>query len=242
MPTTRQEMSFVKIKQIIAQRVTNVIEAIAIYETKFHMAHESIVRVVRQGAKVARNSNNKMKTPVPATTQRAPVAKQKSEVTCYECGKQGHYRSEGLKLKNQNFDNQKGNKGKAHGTLTSMDWLSEYYAVIVCDDKIVRIAYNNKILTIEGDRNRSRLSVMSCIKARKYMEKGCQVFLAHVTEKKSAEKRLEDVPIVRDFSEVFPEDLPGIPPTRQVEFQIDLVLGATPVARAPYRLAPSEMK
>nr|GFB28274.1 putative reverse transcriptase domain-containing protein [Tanacetum cinerariifolium] len=59
---------------------------------------------------------------------------------------------------------------------------------------------------------------------------------------KSEEKRLEDVPIVRDFSEVFPEDLPGLPPTRQVEFQIDLILGATPVAQAPYRLAPSKMK
>nr|GEX58026.1 putative reverse transcriptase domain-containing protein [Tanacetum cinerariifolium] len=61
-------------------------------------------------------------------------------------------------------------------------------------------------------------------------------------EDKSKEKRLEDVPIVQDFPEVFPEDFPGIPPTRQVEFQIDLVPGATPVAWAPYRLAPSEMK
>ncbi|GJS72509.1 putative reverse transcriptase domain-containing protein [Tanacetum coccineum] len=59
---------------------------------------------------------------------------------------------------------------------------------------------------------------------------------------KSDEKRLEDVPTVRDFPEVFPEDLPGLPPTRQVEFQIDLVPGAAPVARAPYRLAPSEME
>ncbi|GKF01605.1 putative reverse transcriptase domain-containing protein [Tanacetum coccineum] len=74
------------------------------------------------------------------------------------------------------------------------------------------------------------------------MLKGCQVFLAHVTTKetedKSKKKRLEDVPIIRDFPEVFPEDLPGLPPTRQVEFQIDLV----PVARAPYRLAPAKMK
>ncbi|GKB80910.1 putative reverse transcriptase domain-containing protein [Tanacetum coccineum] len=62
------------------------------------------------------------------------------------------------------------------------------------------------------------------------------------TEDKSKEKRLEDVLTVRDFPEVFPEDLPGIPPTRQVEFQIDLVPGAAPVARAPYRLAPSEME
>ncbi|GJR03366.1 putative reverse transcriptase domain-containing protein [Tanacetum coccineum] len=78
------------------------------------------------------------------------------------------------------------------------------------------------------------------------MLKGCPVFLAHVTtnevEDKSEKKRLEDVPIVQDFPEVFPEDFPGLPPTRQVEFQIDLIPGAAPVARAPYRLAPYEMK
>ncbi|GKF65774.1 hypothetical protein Tco_0192291, partial [Tanacetum coccineum] len=59
---------------------------------------------------------------------------------------------------------------------------------------------------------------------------------------KSKEKQLEEVPIVQDFPEVFPEDLSGIPPTRQVEFQIDLIPSAAPVARAPYRLAPFEMK
>ncbi|GKF33120.1 putative reverse transcriptase domain-containing protein, partial [Tanacetum coccineum] len=62
------------------------------------------------------------------------------------------------------------------------------------------------------------------------------------TEDKSKKKRLDDVPIVQDFPEVFPEDLLGLPPTRQVEFQIDLIPGAAPVAWAPYRLAPSEMK
>ncbi|GKF46130.1 hypothetical protein Tco_0135932, partial [Tanacetum coccineum] len=76
--------------------------------------------------------------------------------------------------------------------------------------------------------------------------KGFPIFLAHVTTKeiedKSEKKRLKDVPIVQDFPEVFPDDLSGLPPTRQVEFQIDLVPGAAPVARAPYRLAPSEMK
>ncbi|GJY35727.1 putative reverse transcriptase domain-containing protein [Tanacetum coccineum] len=92
----------------------------------------------------------------------------------------------------------------------------------------------------------TRLNIISCTRTQKYMLKGCQVFLAHVTTKeaedKSEEKRLEDVPILRDFPEVFPEDLSGLPPTRQVEFRIDLVPGAAPVARAPYRLAPSEMK
>ncbi|GJW33274.1 putative reverse transcriptase domain-containing protein [Tanacetum coccineum] len=84
------------------------------------------------------------------------------------------------------------------------------------------------------------------VSTQKYIQKGCQVYLAQVTSKKtedkSEEKRLEDVPIVREFSEVFPEDLPGLPPARQVEFQIDLVPGAAPVARAPYRLAPAEMQ
>ncbi|GJX29240.1 hypothetical protein Tco_0237319 [Tanacetum coccineum] len=78
------------------------------------------------------------------------------------------------------------------------------------------------------------------------MLKGCPVFLANVTTKetedKSEKKRLEDVPIVRDFPDVFHEDLPGLPPTRQVECQIDLIPGAAPIARAPYRLAPFEMK
>ncbi|GKA54520.1 putative reverse transcriptase domain-containing protein [Tanacetum coccineum] len=92
----------------------------------------------------------------------------------------------------------------------------------------------------------SRLNIISCTKAQKYLLEGCPIFLAQVTmkeaEDKSKEKQLEEVPIVQDFPEVFPEDLPGIPPTRQVEFQIDLIPGAAPVARAPYRLAPSEMK
>nr|GFB21270.1 putative reverse transcriptase domain-containing protein [Tanacetum cinerariifolium] len=72
--------------------------------------------------------------------------------------------------------------------------------------------------------NETRLNIISCTKTQKYMLKGCHVFLAHLTTKetedKSEKKRLEDVPIVRDFLEVFPEDLLGLSPTRQVEFQI----------------------
>ncbi|GJY62521.1 putative reverse transcriptase domain-containing protein [Tanacetum coccineum] len=78
------------------------------------------------------------------------------------------------------------------------------------------------------------------------MAKGCQIFLAQISAKKEEDKsegkKLKDVPIVQDFPEVFPEDLPGLPPARPVEFQIDLIPGATPVARAPYWLDPSKMK
>ncbi|GJT54954.1 putative reverse transcriptase domain-containing protein [Tanacetum coccineum] len=116
--------------------------------------------------------------------------------------------------------------------------------------KIVRISCGNETLIIHGDESNwgheAHLHIISYSKTQEYMLKGCLVFLAHVTtnevEDKSEKKRLEDVPIVQDFLEVFPEDLPGLLPTRQVEFQIDLIPGAAPVARAPYRLAPSEMK
>ncbi|GJW41411.1 hypothetical protein Tco_0067256 [Tanacetum coccineum] len=129
-------------------------------------------------------------------------------------------------------------------------WLSKYHAIIVCDEKLIRVPFGNKILTFHGDgsnnRHESRLNIISCTKTQKCLLKGCPIFLAHVTTKKakdkSKEKRLEDVPIVQDFPEVFLEDLPGIPPTYQVEFQIDLIIGVTPVARAPYRLASSETK
>ncbi|GJY78109.1 putative reverse transcriptase domain-containing protein [Tanacetum coccineum] len=134
--------------------------------------------------------------------------------------------------------------------IIGMDWLSKYSAVIDCAKKIVRIPSGSEILIVRGDGcsegHRTRLNIISCTKVQKYLLKGSHVFLAHVTTKeiedKSEKKRLEDVPIVKDFPDVFPEDLPGLPQTRQVEFQIDLVPGAAPVARAPYRLAPSEMK
>ncbi|GJR92040.1 putative reverse transcriptase domain-containing protein [Tanacetum coccineum] len=126
--------------------------------------------------------------------------------------------------------------------IIGMDWLVKHDAIIVCGEKVVRIPYRNKMLIVKSDKGVSRLKVISCIKARKCVERGCHSFLAHVTEKKSKGKRLEDVPVIRDFPEVFPEDFPGLPPPRQVEFRIDLVPGAAPVARAPYRMAPSEMR
>ncbi|GKA45399.1 putative reverse transcriptase domain-containing protein [Tanacetum coccineum] len=134
--------------------------------------------------------------------------------------------------------------------IIGMDWLRRYHAVIVCDEKLVQVPYGNETLTFRGNESsngrESRLAVISYSKAQEYMAKGCQVFLAQISAKKeedkSERKQIEDVPIVRDFPEVFPEDLPGLPPARPVEFQIDLIPGAAPVARAPYRLAPSEMK
>ncbi|GKA73219.1 putative reverse transcriptase domain-containing protein [Tanacetum coccineum] len=134
--------------------------------------------------------------------------------------------------------------------IIGMDWLRRCHAVIVCDEKLVQVPYGNETLTFCGNESsngrESRLTVISCSKAQEYMAKGCQVFLAQISAKKeeakSKEKQIKDVPIVRYFPEVFPKDLLNLPPARPVEFQIDLIPGAAPVARAPYRLAPSEMK
>ncbi|GJX67278.1 putative reverse transcriptase domain-containing protein [Tanacetum coccineum] len=93
-----------------------------------------------------------------------------------------------------------------------MDWLSKYHAKILCDEKVVHIPINGETLIIQ------------------------------VMENKSEEKRLEDIPGVKKNLDVFPEDLPGLPPIRQVEFQINLIPRAAPVDRTPYRLAPSEMQ
>ncbi|GJS28905.1 putative reverse transcriptase domain-containing protein [Tanacetum coccineum] len=94
--------------------------------------------------------------------------------------------------------------------IIGMDWLRRCHAVIVCDEKLVRIPYGNETLIFRGNKStngrESRLTIISCSKAQEYMAKGC------------------------------------LPPARPVEFQIDLIPGAAPVARAPYRLAPSEMK
>ncbi|GJQ99916.1 putative reverse transcriptase domain-containing protein [Tanacetum coccineum] len=232
-------------------------------------------------------------------------------ITCFECGVQGHFKSDYPKLKNGNQGNRTGNGnvvarayvvGSAgtnpnSNVVTGTFLLNNRYASILFDTgadrsfistafsslmdiipttldhgydveladgriiwlkdqcrivemKTVRVPFGDKILIFHGDGSNngheSRLNIISCTKTQKYLLKGCPIFLAHVTTKrvedKSKEKRPNDVPIVQDFLEVFPEDLPGIPLTRQVEFQIDLIPGPAPVARAPYHLAPSEMK
>ncbi|GKA22286.1 putative reverse transcriptase domain-containing protein [Tanacetum coccineum] len=154
------------------------------------------------------------RSPTITADQRAPVMNQRTTVTCFECGKQGHYKSDCPKLKNQNHDNTTGNvtgsseaRGRVYAlgggnaaktrmllrfdVIIGMDWLSKNHAVIVYDEKIVRIPYGNEILIVRG----------------------CHVFLANITEKKLKdkleEKRLKDVPVVRDFLEVFPKDLLG---------------------------------
>ncbi|GJS14886.1 putative reverse transcriptase domain-containing protein [Tanacetum coccineum] len=107
--------------------------------------------------------------------------------------------------------------------IIGMDWLSNHRAVIICYKKIIRIPLpNDERLEVHGEQPEKNQKRLSCMKADK--------------------KKLEDIPVVRNFPEVFPNDLSGLPLEREVEFLIDLILEAMPVARSPYRLAPSEMQ
>ncbi|GJR33533.1 reverse transcriptase domain-containing protein [Tanacetum coccineum] len=116
--------------------------------------------------------------------------------------------------------------------IVGMDWMAEHRAEVVCYEKYIRVPYGNDMLIIQGERSgiksESRLEVISSIRTQKYIDQGCQVFLIQMIKEektKILEKRIEDVPVVRDFPEVFPEDLLGLPPTRQVEFHIELIPG-----------------
>nr|GEZ94228.1 reverse transcriptase domain-containing protein [Tanacetum cinerariifolium] len=202
-------------------------------------------------------------------------------ITCFECGVQGHCKSECPKLKNSNQGNQAGNgnvvaRAYAVGTtetnpnlnvVTGTFLLNNRYASVLfdtgADRSFVSTAFSSLIDIIPTtlDHGYDVELADSRIIWVNTLIRGCTLnFLYHhfnidlmpvemgsfdviiETKDKSKEKRLEDVQIVQDFPEVFPEDFLGIPPTRQVKFQIDLVPGAARVVRALYRLAPSETK
>ena len=83
-------------------------------------------------------------------------------------------------------------------------------------------------------------SVISAIQARRFLRKGCETFLSLILDYKRDQVDVEKILLVREFLDVFLEELPGIPPEKEVDFSIEIVLGTTPISRAPYRMAPSE--
>ena len=94
----------------------------------------------------------------------------------------------------------------------------------------------------KGSRMHALPRVISSLRAKRLLRKGCQGYLAHVVDTRKEILKLDDIPIVREFLDVFLEDLPGIPIDREIEFSIDLLLGTSPILKAPYRMAPIELK
>ena len=95
--------------------------------------------------------------------------------------------------------------------------------------------------TFQGTSSKAPV-LINAIEAKKLIKEDCQAYLISVQEEKKTTPRLEEVPVVREYPEIFPEELPGLPPEREIEFGIELVAGTQPISKAPYRMAPAELK
>ena len=96
-------------------------------------------------------------------------------------------------------------------------------------------------MNFRGEKNVILNCIISVMTARKMVKNGCEAYLAYVFDSKEKTRELTNIPIVREFTDMFPNELPGLPPDREVEVSIDVLPGATPVAQPPYRMAPAEL-
>ncbi|KAH0669077.1 hypothetical protein KY289_023570 [Solanum tuberosum] len=124
-----------------------------------------------------------------------------------------------------------------------MDWLHAYYASIDCRTRRVKFQFPSEpILEWESQNVVVKGRFISCIKARKLISKGCLYHLVRVRDVESKTLLIESVPVVNEFLDVFPNDLPGVPPEREIDFGIDLLPDTQPISIPPYRMAPAELK
>ncbi|KAL0340162.1 UNVERIFIED_CONTAM: Transposon Ty3-G Gag-Pol polyprotein [Sesamum radiatum] len=132
---------------------------------------------------------------------------------------------------------------KEFDVILGMDWLAQHRVVVDCYKKEVIIESSRKPKVVfVGDRQVVPVCVISAIEARRLMLEGCEAYLAHVIDAEKVSPTLEEIPVVRDFPEVFPYDLSGLPPHREVDFTIETLPGVAPISIAPYRMAPVELQ
>ncbi|KAI3451367.1 hypothetical protein Pfo_008032 [Paulownia fortunei] len=128
--------------------------------------------------------------------------------------------------------------------ILGMDWLTKYHATIDCNKKIVIFQPPGEEQFMFNGISFSRsLPIISALKAQKMLNKGCVGYLASVLDTSvEAQLKPENLDVVQEFVEVFPDDLPGLPPNREIEFVIDVMPGTTSISKAPYRMTPTELK
>ena len=127
--------------------------------------------------------------------------------------------------------------------ILGMDWLTKHRAVVDCGQKTVVLRCSDKSeVIIQGIRSSVMSNVISAMQARRFIRKGYEAFLALILDSKRDQVDVEKIPVVREFPNVFPEELLGIPLEREVDLSIEIVPGIAPVSRAPYKMAPVELK
>ena len=127
--------------------------------------------------------------------------------------------------------------------ILGMDWLSKHQAIIYCDKKTVVLkCFDQSKVIIHGVHSGLMSNVISAMQARRLLRKGCEAFLALVLDSKRGQIELENILVVKDFPDVLPEELPSIPPEREVDLSIEILPGMKPTSRALYRMAPTELK
>ena len=127
--------------------------------------------------------------------------------------------------------------------IMGMDWLAKHRATVDCYRKEVQFSQPGEPEVIfYGERKILSTSLISVIQANKMLHKACQGYLVYAIESGNSDMQLEEVPMVNEFFDVFPEDLPGLPSDREIEFEIELAPGTEPISIAPYRMAPVELK
>ena len=127
--------------------------------------------------------------------------------------------------------------------ILGMDWLSTYRATMDCYRKEFKLGKSGEPeVVFRGVRKSLATSMMTAMTAAKMLRRGYPGYLAYVIDHRIDEVRLEDIPVVRKFPDVFLEDLPGLPLEREIEFEISLIPRIEPIARTPYRIAPAELK
>ncbi|XP_071906060.1 uncharacterized protein [Coffea arabica] len=132
---------------------------------------------------------------------------------------------------------------KGYDVIIGMDFLGHHHAKLDCRAKVVEFCIPGEAtLRLDVKGRLASSAMVSGIRARKMLSKGAQGFIAFLINTPSDQVRLEDVLVVREFSDVFPEELTTLPPEREVEFKIDLVPGTAPISKTPYRMAPAELK
>ena len=128
--------------------------------------------------------------------------------------------------------------------ILGMDWLYEHYAVLNCRDRSVKFEIPGEPAVIfQGAKPGELPKLIKACQARAAIKSGCEAMVIHITAVENQEDaEIKKIPIVKEFSDVFPKELPGIPPEREIDFSIDLTPGTTPISKAPYRMATAELQ